>query len=371
VRFTTLAANEDVAALARRLYHPPTAQAQRDAEAALLRANPALADASARTPGAILIVPDVAGATPTGEARSEGQLVVPILQAARDQLSAVAATLRGSVDDRRATVRATIDQVGSARIRDLVSDDPDLQAAINDVASQAGTESGEIDALDALQQQAIAELGQDLDDLIRSVGGQPSPPPPSAPPASPTPSGPTPGPAPSPAPPSPAQPAPTQPGPVRPIPTQPAPASVPPIATPPVATQPTPTQPVPTQPSPTVPTPTQPPRPTQPAPAPSTPVPTSPTVPSPAPAPTQPAPTQPTPTRPTQPGPVQPVPAQPSPVTPTPAPTPGPARPIAATPVQPGTVTPTSVQPRTPPASPTRTTPIAKRGKGKSRRPPS
>lgn len=364
MKFTTLAANEDVAALARRLYNPPTPQAQREAESALLRANPALADASARTPGAILIVPDVAGATPTSEARSEGELVVPILQAARDQLSAVAAALRGTVDDRRATVRATINQVGSTQIRDLVRDDPGLQAAINDVASQAGAESGEIDALDALQQQAITELGQDLDDLIRSVGGQPSPPPPSAPPAGPTPTGPTRGPVTSPTPPSTADPTPTQPGPVgpvRPIPTQPTPT--PPVATPPTGGQPVPTQPIPTQPSPTQPTPTTPPRPTQPTPTPTIPVQPSPTVPGPAtPAPTQPSPI---PTRPTQPSPTVPSPATPTPAQPTPV------RPTPVTPVQPGTTISGTAQPRTTPASPTPATPISKRGKRKSKRRPS
>ena len=250
MKFTTLAANEDVAALARRLYRPATPEAQRDAERTLIRANPQLADAAGRTAGAVVIVPDVAGAAPTAEARSEGELVVPILQGARDQLGAVAAALRATVDERRATVRATIDQIGSAQLRQLVSEDPTLQGAIADVSNQASTESAEIDALDALQQQAVDELGQDLDDLIRSVGGQPSPPPPS--PAQP---GPTPT---SPFQPSPIPPRPTQPGPAQPSPTQPGPGEPSPTPPRPTPTQPGPAQPGPVQPGPAVPSPGQP-----------------------------------------------------------------------------------------------------------------
>ena len=314
MKFTTLAANEDVPALARRLYNPATPEAQREAERALLKANPRLADASARTAGAVLIVPDVAGTTPTSEARSEGELVVPILQAARDQLSGVAAALRGTVDDRRVTVRATIDQINSAPVRQLVSEEPAFQATLNKVADQANAEGAEIDELDALQQQAIAELGQDLDDLIRSVGGQPSPPP-----SGPSQPGPTPGPT---------RPTPTQPGPVQPTPSQP---------TPPPTPQPRPTQPTPT------------------------PVPTPP-----SPTPSQPTPTRPTPT---QPAPTQPAPTQPTPTRPTPAPTqPTPTRPIQPTPLRPGiTTAPPPAQPRSAPAGGAPAAPPSKQKR--SRRP--
>jgi hypothetical protein len=346
VKFTTLGANEDVPALARRLYRPTTPEAQREAEQALLRANPRLADASARVAGAVLLVPDVAGAAPTSEARSEGELVVPILQAARDQLSAVAAALRGTVDERRGTVRATIDQINSAPLRRLVSEEPTFQATLDEVADQANAESAEIDELDALQQQAIDELGQDLDDLIRSVGGQPSPPPPSPPQPGPTQPGPT-------------RPTPTQPGPVQPTPSQPTPTTPTPRPTQPTPTQPGPVQPAPTPPTPTQPTPTQPtptpPRPTQPAPTQPTPTQPTPTQPT----PTQPIPTQPTPPRPTQPAPTQPIPAQPTPTQPTPT------RPIQPTPLQPGSTIATPAQPRSAPPGGSPAAPPSKQKRSK------
>jgi len=344
VKFTTLAANEDVPALARRLYRPTTPEAQREAEQALLRANPRLADASARVAGAVLIVPDVAGAAPTSEARSEGELVVPILQAARDQLSAVAAAMRGTVDERRVTVRATIDQINSAPLRRLVSEEPTFQATLDEVADQANAESAEIDELDALQQQAIDELGQDLDDLIRSVGGQPSPPPPSPPQPGPTQPGPT-------------RPTPTQPGPVQPTPSQPTPTTPTPRPTQPTPTQPGPVQPAPTQPTPTPPTPTlptptqpTPPRPTQPAPTQPTPTQPTPTQPT----PTQPIPTQPTPPRPTQPAPTQPIPTQPTP-----------PRPTQPTPLQPGSTIATPAQPRSAPPGGSPAAPPSKQKRSK------
>jgi hypothetical protein len=222
VKFTTLAANEDVATLARRLYRPASPEAQRDAERTLLRANPRLADASARLAGTVVVVPDVSGATPTSEARGEGELIVPILQGARDRLSQVAEAMKATIDGRRAIVKATLDQIGSTALRQLVNEEPTLRDVVAGVSNEARTESAEIDALEALQQQALGELGQDLDDLIRSVGGQPGPPPPS--PEQPRP---TPGPVePRPPQPGPIQPGPVQPGPVpRPTPSSPAPPS--------------------------------------------------------------------------------------------------------------------------------------------------
>jgi hypothetical protein len=173
VKFTTLAANEDISALARRLYRPASAEAQRDAERTLLKANPHLAESAARVPGAVVIVPEVPGAAPSAEARSEGELLAPILQAARDRLGEVSEALRATIDSRRATVKATLDQIGSAQIQRLVREEPQLREVLTNVSNEAKTEAKEIEALERLQQQALIELGKDMDELLRTVGGQP------------------------------------------------------------------------------------------------------------------------------------------------------------------------------------------------------
>jgi hypothetical protein len=182
VRFATLAADEDVAALARRLYRPTTPEAQREAERALLEANPQLAESAARTPGTIVVVPDLPGLSPTAEVRGEGELVAPILQAARDRLGEVTETLRATLDSRRASVKATVDQIGSADFKRLLREEPALKDVFADVAAQAKAETAEVEALDKLAQQAVGELGQDLDALIKAFGGTPRPEEPARPP---------------------------------------------------------------------------------------------------------------------------------------------------------------------------------------------
>ena len=175
MRFATVSVNEDVAALTRRLYRPVSAEGLRDAERALLKANPQLADPARPVPGTVVVVPDVPGATATDEAQSEAQLVTPILQAARDRLVDVAEALRATLDSRRAAVKATVDQIGSAELRQLVREEPTLRDVVAGVSKEAKAEATEIEAMDTLQRQALDELGQDLDELLRTVGGQPPP----------------------------------------------------------------------------------------------------------------------------------------------------------------------------------------------------
>lgn len=177
MRFAIVSEHEDVPALARRLYRPGSAEALRDAERALLEANPHLADAESRVAGAVVVVPEVAGATATEDAQREGQLLAPLLQAARDRLPEVGEALRATLESRRATVKATVDQIGSAEVRQLLREEPTLKEVVADVSRDAKAETTEIDEIDAVQRQAIVELGGDLDELLRAVGGQPRTPP--------------------------------------------------------------------------------------------------------------------------------------------------------------------------------------------------
>jgi len=169
--------NEDVAALTRRLYRPVSAEGLRDAERALLEANPQLADPAGRVPGTVVVMPEVPGTIATDEGQSEAHLVAPILQAARDRLVDVAEALRGTLDSRRAAVKATLDQIGSKELQQLVREEPTLREVVAGVSREAKTEATEIEAIDTLQRQALDELGQDLDELLRTVGGQPRTPP--------------------------------------------------------------------------------------------------------------------------------------------------------------------------------------------------
>jgi hypothetical protein len=173
VRFATLAANEDVAALARRLYRPASADALRDAERALLKANPRLADPAGRVAGTVVVVPEVSGAATTDATQRGADLLVPVLEAARERLPDLAETLRATLDGRRTAVKATIEQLGSAELRQLLREEPALKDLVAGVSADAKAETADIDALDALQRQAVDELGQDLDELLRAVGGQP------------------------------------------------------------------------------------------------------------------------------------------------------------------------------------------------------
>jgi hypothetical protein len=175
VRFATLAENEDVAALARRLYRPTTPEGLREAERVLLKANPPLADPARRARGVVVMVPDVtgAGASATDETQSERQLLASVLAAARAQLGEVGQALGAGLASRRADVTATLDRLGSAEMQRLLREEPQLKGVFAGVSREARAETTELDALDRLHRQALGELGQDLDELIRSVGGEP------------------------------------------------------------------------------------------------------------------------------------------------------------------------------------------------------
>jgi hypothetical protein len=166
MRFTTLKKGEDLRQLVRRLYPSRSRNMLREAEQALLRANPHLADLKDAPQGVPIIVPDVAGTEPVGTGLDERNLVVLLLQQAREQLGDLRPALAGRLQRQEEEAKATLTRARTPQLRRLAEREPELKKRLLAIASNAQAELQRVEALRALQEEATAELERDLDNFL-------------------------------------------------------------------------------------------------------------------------------------------------------------------------------------------------------------
>jgi hypothetical protein len=168
MRFTTLKKGEDLHQLVRRLYRSRSRDTLREAEQALLRANPHLMDLKTTPQGTPIIVPDVAGAEPVGSGLNETDLVASLLQQAREQLGDLRPALTGRIQRQEEEAKATLTRVDTPELRKLAEREPELKERLLAIASNAQTQLRRAEVLRALHEEATAELERDFDNFLDS-----------------------------------------------------------------------------------------------------------------------------------------------------------------------------------------------------------
>lgn len=166
MRFTTLQKGEDLPKLVRRLYRSRSPNTLREAEQALLRANPHLADFKTTPQGTPIIVPDVPGAEPVGAGLNERDLLASLLQQAREQLGDLRPALTLRIRRQEEEAKATLARVNTPELRKLAEKEPELKKRLLAIASNAQAQLRRVEALRALQEKATAELERDLGDFL-------------------------------------------------------------------------------------------------------------------------------------------------------------------------------------------------------------
>jgi hypothetical protein len=176
MKITTIQPDEDLSKLARRVFRGASRPVMAEALQKMQEANPHLADVKRPAAGTPVVIPDVAGATQP-PAADETDPVRLLLSAARQQLGSVRDSVAPRLARQSAEVKEQLALATSKEVVRLGEKFPDLKSRLPALAQAAKDRLAELDKLNAVQQQALAELERDLDEFLRTGGQVPAEPP--------------------------------------------------------------------------------------------------------------------------------------------------------------------------------------------------
>src|SRR5690606_25606586 len=125
MRFIKVEPGEDLQTLAKRLYQPTTKAAQREAEDALLRANPQLSRRQKSVPDAVIAAPEVRGKTPQGEPVGGPTPAAVLLEEVRTRIAVAEPLVRERLDLHEQRLKADLEVLNAPEVRKITREDPE------------------------------------------------------------------------------------------------------------------------------------------------------------------------------------------------------------------------------------------------------
>jgi len=172
MRFATYKGERSLSDLVGRLFEikgPRTEALAKEAEAALLRANPHLRDLKKLPEGTVILVPEVPDVKPTDEARHIAASAGELLEEVRQGLKKARATLAASATRHGEQARRTLRLLKSRQVTTLAAKTPAVRARLPQIAEAANARLKEAEALKKFQEQALPQLDKDLADLAKRL----------------------------------------------------------------------------------------------------------------------------------------------------------------------------------------------------------
>jgi hypothetical protein len=170
MHFTTFKAEQNLTELVQRLFQTKGADATtlpKEAEAALLRANPQLRNLKKVPEGGLLIVPTVPGVEPTAEvlsvAAAPGDLVAEVNRA----VVSVRRALLDSLYRQEEEANTERGLVKAPELQAVLERNPELQKRLAQVAQAAKGRMREAKDRRAAYEEAFAQLEKDLGSLVK------------------------------------------------------------------------------------------------------------------------------------------------------------------------------------------------------------
>jgi hypothetical protein len=169
MNFAASKGERNLSDLARRLFDikgPRAAELTKQAQAALLRANPHLQDLAKVPEGTLIVVPDVPGVQPvaTGPMSAVSSQVVSQL---RQALAGASAAIQRSVSAEKQAADTIANIVSSSDFKGLVKQQPDLKGHISEIVADTKARLKDAEALSASQTKSLKELEQALSELFK------------------------------------------------------------------------------------------------------------------------------------------------------------------------------------------------------------
>lgn len=172
MRLATYKKEESLPDLVGRLYSitGPGSQARaRDAEVALLKANPHLRDLKKVPEGALIMVPEVAEVKITEEQQMLEEAADEITRAVRGTLAAVTPALEMSIKRQIDETNKSLKLLKSRDLRKLAEEEPALKEHISVIEKEGKAQLKEISALEKFHKQASRRLEEDLKEMNRGI----------------------------------------------------------------------------------------------------------------------------------------------------------------------------------------------------------
>jgi hypothetical protein len=170
MRFTTFKSEQDLSELVQRLFRTKGADAAtlaKEAETALLRANPHLRNLKKVPAGGLLIVPTISGVEPTAEVLSVEDASGDLVDEVNRTLGSVRRALLDSLDRQEEEANNERGMVKAPELQAVLEGNPELQKRLAQVAQAARNRIRESKERRVAYEDAFSQLEKDLGSLVK------------------------------------------------------------------------------------------------------------------------------------------------------------------------------------------------------------
>lgn len=172
MRLATYRNEESVSELASRLYDIRGGNAEarsREAEEALLSANPQLRHLNKLNEGALIVVPEIESVRDADESNIVDSVLDDVFDNIRETLSAVRPALSVGLERRQASIDKALESLRSGEVKKVMEAQPDLKKRSESVRKNAETHLKELGDLKEFNKRALGQLDGDLRELVQSL----------------------------------------------------------------------------------------------------------------------------------------------------------------------------------------------------------
>jgi hypothetical protein len=172
MKITNYQGEKSLTELATRLYKIRGARAEarmREAEAALLRANPHLHDLSSLPEGAVILVPELRGVKTAELGLAAANLPGEIVQTARQVLSALQGATGSSLTLQETEADRTLELLKSRGLRAAAARDPAVKARLEGALQAVQADQKEARASRDLLKASFTEISEGLNQVLRRL----------------------------------------------------------------------------------------------------------------------------------------------------------------------------------------------------------
>lgn len=170
MRLATYQGEKDLKTLVKRLFRIEGPQAKalaREAEAALLRANPQLRNLKKVPEGTMVMVPEVKGTKPTAEIQQAEGWADKLLEEVRRAVAGLGPALEESAARQEQEANQTLERLKSKEMKQLAKSSPEWQERFKKVADTAKARIKAAKTLKESQAKVLAQMEKDLEEFSR------------------------------------------------------------------------------------------------------------------------------------------------------------------------------------------------------------
>jgi len=170
MKFATYKSERNLSELARRLFQIKGPQAEKltkQAEAALLRANPQLRELKNLPRGTFILVPEMTGMEPGEQISPMEDMAKAMVEPMRLALNAAQKTLAAAISRESENASNTLSLLKSMELKALGKEVSEINKRLPKIAEKAKKRLAETETFKTSQEQAFAQIEKNLDEMTK------------------------------------------------------------------------------------------------------------------------------------------------------------------------------------------------------------